>query len=286
MNNLRRIIIIFFTFFLLLLRGGMAASGGSPPPLAETGIFRGERYESYYEGYEGHEGAEGDERAAYAAQLEYVFALLQGQNPAGFQAGFATAASRARHHAARPALGVLLPCGRLTPDTAVLSTAALGHPALAAGIGFVAAEKIADYLDSPDAVKKRVAAMVPVVEVFAYGDLRPRSLRLQAAIAANLYLAHFLAGNPVAVPAAVKPDAVTARLSRDGTIIAAGKGREVDGGQWAMALWVINTAVAAGWTIDPGDIIVTGSLAETDGLPPGSYEADFGPLGHLYMRVD
>ncbi len=74
-------------------------------------------------------------------------------------------------------------------------------------------------------------------------------------------------------------------LTRDGQVVNKGKAADVMGDQWKALLWLVNGAVAQGWTIEPGQIFITGVMGKMVPGKPGSYQGDWGPLGKMSWTV-
>ena len=80
-------------------------------------------------------------------------------------------------------------------------------------------------------------------------------------------------------------NAVTVTLSLDGQEINRGKGIDALGDQWQAALWLVNTMVAQGWTMEPTNVIITGALGKMVPGKPGKYVADYGSFGKISFEI-
>jgi 2-keto-4-pentenoate hydratase len=83
----------------------------------------------------------------------------------------------------------------------------------------------------------------------------------------------------------VNVDAVAATLTLDGQSVAAGRARDVLNSPWASLLWLVNGLVKSGLALEPGDVVLTGSMIAPYSPPPGretgTYVGDFGALGNV-----
>ena len=47
----------------------------------------------------------------------------------------------------------------------------------------------------------------------------------------------------------------------------------------------MNHLIEYGWTMEPGQILLSGALGKVVEAQPGTYEANFGPLGKLSVEI-
>ena len=85
--------------------------------------------------------------------------------------------------------------------------------------------------------------------------------------------------------AAFDLNAVEVTLSRDGETVNTGKGTDALGDQWQAALWLVNTTLEHGWTIEPGQLIITGALGNMIPGKSGRYIADYGDMGTIAFEI-
>jgi len=93
-------------------------------------------------------------------------------------------------------------------------------------------------------------------------------------IVANVASARFIVGQEKET-GVIDPNNIVIPLLRDSEEVNAGKGSDVSGDQWEAALWIVNTVAQQGWDIEPGHILLTGTLNNMIPGKPGNYEADF-----------
>jgi 2-keto-4-pentenoate hydratase len=82
-------------------------------------------------------------------------------------------------------------------------------------------------------------------------------------------------------PTQIDVNSVGVTLYREGEVLTQGSGREVSGDQWQALLWLVNRTVASGWQIEPGQVLITGTMGKPIKLRTGLYVADFGKLGRI-----
>ncbi len=74
-------------------------------------------------------------------------------------------------------------------------------------------------------------------------------------------------------------------MARNGETVNQGKARAVMGDPWKGLLWLVNAAVEKGWTIKPGQFLITGAMGKMIPGKPGKYEGDYGALGKLSFAI-
>jgi len=226
---------------------------------------------------------EADAKRAYALQRELVEERLEGDRISGFKAALTSAGARLAFGAQDTAWGVLFEKGR-RPGGATIEAGTLRSPMVEVEIGFVFRERIDRPLAGVDELRGKVLGLAPVVEVPETGFAPGEPLVAADLIAANAGSALFLVGKERAL-GNVDPSAITVELKRDGKLVSEGRGSDVIGGQWAGLLWLANSVVEGGYTIEPGQVLITGALGRPVAGEPGRYEATFGPLDPLAFTL-
>jgi 2-keto-4-pentenoate hydratase len=79
--------------------------------------------------------------------------------------------------------------------------------------------------------------------------------------------------------------ALTITLIHDGQAVIQGQGADVFGDPWTTVLWLVNHLIDHGWTMEPGQVLLSGALGKPIKAQPGAYEATFGPLGKLSVEI-
>ncbi len=82
-------------------------------------------------------------------------------------------------------------------------------------------------------------------------------------------------------PALLQGTAPALMLTRGATVLAQGHAD----GALAAALELVNAAVAAGYELRPGQVLLSGAVGAMMPAEPGDYVADYGALGTLRFTV-
>jgi 2-keto-4-pentenoate hydratase len=224
-----------------------------------------------------------DVAMAYAIQKAYVGKLLANDKIAGFKAGLTSAAGQQRFGVNAPLAGVLLASGKLADGTTVDSSQFIALM-LETEIGYVIGKPITHPIRDVAELQAAVQAVMPVIELPDLGFTDMKQLKGVDIIAANVAAKQMIVGQER--PAiGVDVNAVTLVLTLDGQEINTGKGTDALGDQWQAALWLINTMIAQGWTLEPGAVLITGALGNMLPGKPGNYVADYGELGKITFTV-
>jgi 2-keto-4-pentenoate hydratase len=78
---------------------------------------------------------------------------------------------------------------------------------------------------------------------------------------------------------------MTVKLVSDGETLNQGKGSDASGSQLEALLWLVNSVIQHGGTIDKGSIMITGSLGKVVPASPGRYEARYSGLGNITFEI-
>lgn len=198
--------------------------------------------------------------AAYRVQTRSVRAKLRGARPAGFKAGLTSAPAQARFKTNAPVAGVLFEEGALqSADTVSLSEARGLHieVEIAMRIGTTINEPLADTA----ALRAHVDGIAPAIELPNLDYAQPQTLDAIDIIATNVAAAKYIVGDFVS-PQHRDPNTVDIRLVCNDEEMFTGKGSDSLGDQWHAALWLVNQVLEQGWTIEPGQILLTGALGK------------------------
>ncbi len=224
-----------------------------------------------------------DLQTAYRVQKIYVQQRLLEDRIAGFKAGLTSEAAQDRFGVRTPVAGVLFASGQLL-DTSVVENSEYAQLLMETEIGFVVARPIHSTIASVAELEGHIQSVLPVIELPEGAFTDPRSLTGPDIVAANVGAAQFITGAPLLL-ADRDLNAVTVTLYRDGEPVYTGQGSDVLGDQWRAALWLVNTVVELGWTVDTGHILITGGLGRIVPGQSGQYRADFGGLGEIRFEV-
>jgi 2-keto-4-pentenoate hydratase len=198
--------------------------------------------------------------SAYRVQTRSVRARLQGERPAGFKAGLTSPPAQARFKTSEPVAGVLFKEGALqSADSVSLSEARGLHleVEMAMRVGTAISKPLADVAE----LRAHIDGIAPAIELPNLDYAQPQSLDAIDIIATNVAAAKYIVGDFVS-PQQRDPNAVEIRLVCNGQEMFTGKGTDSLGDQWQAALWLVNTMLQQGWTIEPGQILLTGSLGK------------------------
>lgn len=218
------------------------------------------------------------EDGAYRIQRVWIrHRLASGETIAGFKAGFMTPTAQASTKLGHPAFGVLLKSASV-PSPARLREADFGKPMIETEIGFEFGHAIKHKVRSIADLQRSVRAIRPTIEL-PDAAIEPSDRPGIDLIAANIVASRYVPGPATTVRKDLRTATVT--LKREDEIINQGSGRDADGDPWRSLLWVVNAAVAQGYRIEPGQIIITGTLGAAQPATSGHYIADYGDLGSV-----
>lgn len=221
---------------------------------------------------------------AYKIQKAYIgMKLAGGEQIAGFKGGLTAGAVQKRFGMNAPVTGVLLESGKLA-GSPVLDRSRYGALMLETEVAFVIGEPIRETLPEIAALRPKISALMPAIEVPDLGVTDMKKLRAPDLVACNVSARQFILGRPVD-PNAVDANAVKVVLYHNGAVINTGFGSDALGDQWNAALWLVNSMIDQGYTLEPGQVLMTGALGAMLPGKPGMYEADYGEFGKLQFEV-
>ena len=221
---------------------------------------------------------------AYALQKKLAGVLVANGNPiAGFKAGLTSAPAQKKFGVNAPLLGPLFTKGERKPGAA-LKSGDYVKLFVENEIGYVVGKEISQPVKDVDALKKMIKALVPAIELpdLRFGDLK--NLKGTDIIVDAVASAGFIVGAPTALDK-VDVNKVAVTMTLDGKAINKGTGTDALGDQWKALLWLVNGVVKQGWSIKPGQILITGALGRMLPGKPGKYEVDFGSLGKIAFSI-
>ncbi len=224
---------------------------------------------------------------AYRIQRVALEQQLHGKAPAGYKAALTNLESQRFYGASTPAVAVLLPGSALPveEDGYRMRISDYRQGLVEVEIGYRFAHRINHTLPDVKALQANLAEILPTVELpdIAH-EGKDKYLALDI-IATNAGAKHYIAGAGRA-PSLTNPNTVTVTLYRDGEIVTQGSGRDVLDDQWQALLWLVNRTVEGGWTIEPGQLLITGAMGKPTPLQKGIYVADYGRFGRIEWTVD
>ena len=224
------------------------------------------------------------EEKAYALQKQMADKVLsKGDKIGGFKAGLTTKAAQQKFGVSSAVLGPMFKSGELGPD-AVVDLKDFTRLFIETEVGYVVGEKISQPVKDVDTLKKMIKGVFPAVELpdirFAeMKDLKGEDLIVDA-VASSKYIV-----GKLLPPDKVEVNQVLVSLTLDGKLVNEGKAADAMGDQWKALLWLVNGVTAQGWSIEPGQVLITGAMGNMIPGKPGKYEGDWGTLGKLSWTV-
>ncbi len=219
---------------------------------------------------------------AYDVQKRIVRHTLRERAPIGFKAGLTSEPARKRFNADAPIAGVLLMPAEQTPRTINLSDARGLH--LETEVAMRIGRPIRTRIASTEALRTHIDGVAPAIELPNLDYEMPERLTAADIVATNVAAAYFVVGDFVA-PTSRDPNEALARLACDEKELNVGRARDAMGDQWTAALWLVNTMIEQGWTLERGQVLLTGALGKMLPAQPGDCVADFGTWGQLAIRI-
>lgn len=224
---------------------------------------------------------------AYRIQRLALQQTLGGRAPAGFKAALTNLESQRYYGAKEPGAAVLLPDSALKADEAGYRIALRDYRQgiVEVEIAYRFARRIDRPLPDVRALQASLLEILPAIELPDLAHAGNQQYRALDIIATNAGARHFIAGSGRA-SSLIDPNLVNFTLYRDGEIVAQGSGRDVLDDQWQALLWLVNRTVASGWTIEPGQVLITGAMGKALPLQAGIYVADYGQFGRIEWLVE
>jgi 2-keto-4-pentenoate hydratase len=225
--------------------------------------------------------------SAYRIQHLALEQALGGRTPAGFKAALTNLESQRFYGATAPAAAVLLPGGALKAEEDGYRTRIGDYRqgVVEVEVGYRFAQRINHILPDVRALQANLAEIFPAVELPDLAHAGTEPYRALDIIATNAGAKHFIVGSGRA-PSLTDPNVVTVTLYRDGEIVTQGTGRDVLEDQWQALLWLVNRTVESGWSIEPGQVLITGAMGKPTPLQTGIYVADYGRFGRIEWTVE
>lgn len=221
--------------------------------------------------------------AAYRIQYNALHEVPLSRAPEGFKAGLTTPVSQEMFGVKQPITAVL-PGGselKKQEDGYHVKLRAYRQPLAEVEIGYRFAQRIQSPLADVQALKAVVSEVMPVIELPDLAHANPdKKFTVLDIVASNAGARHFIAG-PARAPSVIDPNSIAVTLYRDGDVVTQGSGRDALGDQWQALLFLVNRTLASGWTIERGQVLITGALGKAAPLQKGIYVADYGRLGRI-----
>ncbi|MDB6060542.1 MAG: 2-keto-4-pentenoate hydratase [Verrucomicrobiaceae bacterium] len=225
---------------------------------------------------------------AYRVQRAAFQQFYQGTSALGFKAALTSPAAQQMYGVNQPLAAALPPNAQLKREEdgyhQVLKE--FRQPMAELEIGFRIGQRIKTPIADVRALQALVTEISPVVELpeFAHQGA-DNKFGVTDIIASNAGARRLILGAARA-PAQIDANNVAVTLYREGEVLTQGTGRDVLGDQWQALLWLVNRVVASGWQIEPGQLLITGTMGRPVKLRDGLYVADFGKLGRIEWMAE
>lgn len=186
---------------------------------------------------------------AYLIQKMVVERIVKNSNRVfGYKGGAVSAAAKKKMGLTDPLSAVLFQEGYLEAgNKPTIQLSSIPHLKIETEIGFVIGETIQSHLNDVKALKRRVDAIVPIIELPGGRGMNSAGMPMIDMIARNAGSAAFIVGEE-ADPQSMDTDKVFIELTHNGSVVNVARGDEADGGQWLNLLHQVNHAVAQGYT--------------------------------------
>lgn len=224
------------------------------------------------------------EDKAYALQKQMADKILsKGEKIGGFKAGLTSSASQQRFGVGSAVLGPMFKNGELGPD-AVVEVKGFTRLFVETEVGYVVGAKITQPVQDVASLKKMIKEVFPAVELPDIRFAEMKDLKGVDLIVDAVSSSKYIVGKPIPLDK-VDVDQVQVSLALDGKVVNEGKAADAMGDQWKALLWLVNGVVAQGWSIEPGQVLITGAMGNMIPGKTGKYEGDWGALGKLSWTV-
>ncbi|MCX5862595.1 MAG: hypothetical protein WCG29_02965 [Desulfomonile sp.] len=225
------------------------------------------------------------EEKAYALQKQMVGKMLdKGEKIGGFKAGLTSNAAQQKFGVSSAVLGPMFKSGELGPE-AVVDLKDFTRLFIETEVGYIMGEKISQPVNDIDSLKKMVKAVFPAVELPDIRFAEMKDLKGADLIVDAVSSSKYIVGKELPLDKVVDVNQVQVSLTMDGKLVNEGKAVDAMGDQWKTLLWLVNGVIAKGWSIEPGQVFITGAMGNMLPGKPGKYEGDWGALGKLSWTV-
>jgi 2-keto-4-pentenoate hydratase len=228
-----------------------------------------------------------DSYEAYHVQAAYVQMRINfetGERVSGYKAAATSATVQKAIKTRAPMGGVMFESGESKPG-ATLKLSDFGRMMIEVELGYRLNSPVSEIIIRIQDLKKLIAEIVPVIELPDTGYTDRSKSQLTDHIAANALASGYLVGSAFET-LSTDPNAIYVTLSKDGVMINDAHGNDAMDNQWEALHWLVNHTVAQGYTIGPGDLLVTGLLGQAIVAEAGDYEATFGEHESIRFRVE
>jgi 2-keto-4-pentenoate hydratase len=210
---------------------------------------------------------------AYAVQRAFVAVRGERGQVVGYKSAANAPALQQRLSLATPIVGALFANGARANGASV-NVADFRTLLIETELGFRTAREIEAPVKSLAELRNAISTVTPMFELADPGFGRAPMTGTDL-VAANAASSGYVCG-PALPALAVDMNATRVRLTKDGTTLHEAEGRDLMGDQWEALRWLVNTVLAEGYAIEPGQLLMTGALGGAHPASPGRYRAEFG----------
>ena len=229
-------------------------------------------------------GSKLDESLAYQLQTDVNKRLLNNNFPAGFKAGLTTKPAQEKFKVEGPVAGVLLKKPLMAAHSPQLVLNSYHRMMIEMELGFRFKQSVKNRIVDIEALKLLISEVLPVIELPDLGFDQPKQLQGVDIIANNVIAKQFIIakGKPIDE---ININLIQTKLYHNSTNLLIAKSGEVMNDQWQALLWLVNRMLDNGWTIEPGQVLITGAIGKMLPAQLGSYKATFSALGNIEFTV-
>jgi 2-keto-4-pentenoate hydratase len=222
-----------------------------------------------------------DQAMAYSVQAGFIERCATASPVSGFKGALTGKAAQESMGIDVPVSGVLLAEMDL-PISSVIALENFSRAVVETEVGFCIGKQVSQPITAEE-LPDYVAYFVPMIEIADIDFDDPGAMTIYDFIASGAAAAGYIAGEKSDFHAV---NEVEVTLSRDGELLHEGRGTDALGDQFAAATWLINQVVAQGYVIEPGHVLMTGSLGRVQmHTKPGLYFADYGDFGQIEFEI-
>ena len=234
---------------------------------------------------------------AYALQRQLIQQLRENQawgGICGYKAALTAEVAQQAMGVHEPVIGVLFSYGARSAQAEGSLGIDTDRPVLLeTELGFTLNQRIQDAV-TPDTVKTMVSHCQGVIELAAPNlQQRPSGVDL---ISSNSASYGFITAAATHDPMSVVLDNLDVSLTRleaqgatpqssEPALLHSFAAGTVMEGQWQALAWLVNRVLEQGYELEPGHLLMTGSIGNMHPAKPGKYVADFAVLGQLTFHI-
>lgn len=220
---------------------------------------------------------------AYKVQNVYVAKKLENDKIAGYKGAMTSETLMKTFGTNEPGIGAIFQSGMIPIGTAVKLFR--GGIMLEEEIGYRFSSKIDAPLTDVAQVKAAISTIFPAIEVPLVGFASLQGVNSIDMIAANVGGYACIAGTEKPL-ADTDVNAITMKATLNGEDFNSGAGTDALGDQWSTLLNLVNIIVENGYTIEPGQFIISGAMGKMLPAKPGNYVVDYGDFGSISFTVE